>query len=107
MRLAEWRIEKGLKQQELADSLGCTQPYISYVERTVRANMPSTEFMERVYRLTRGAVAPNDFVFPNGLPDLSTELPLGLDPVPAPLLDMADANEGEGLADRQLQDIAA
>lgn len=105
MRLAEWRIREGLTQQELAEALGCTQPYISYVERTVRANLPGVDFMERAYRFTRGAVAPNDFVFPNGMPDLDApELPLAA----APLFDGADLKTGgDTVADKDLQDIAA
>lgn len=66
MRLAEWRKQEGYNQQQLADALGVTQPTISYWERSDdRAigspKVPSPDVVKRIWTLTRGAVAPNDF----------------------------------------------
>lgn len=87
MRLADWRKAEGLKQSELADRIGVTQASISYLERArCRPQIPSHELMVRIYRLSKGAVAPNDFY---DLPDLDT-LELALEvPGAAPLLDSA------------------
>lgn len=108
MRLATWRREKGLTQEELASRLGCTQPYISLLERSAEPAAPSSDFMRRLCRLTRGAVTPNDIVFPDGLPDFDTaELPFE---APAPLLDGAGAGHGDAekaSPEGQLQDLAA
>lgn len=84
MRLAEWRKQQGLKQWELAERLGCSQPFISLIERADDGQVPSREWMVKIYQLTRGAVAPNDFY---DLPPIGQlELPIG-PPAPAPLFD--------------------
>jgi len=83
MRLAEWRIEQGLTQSELAARLGCDQSYISLIERSTDPQTPRRHWMLKIYRLTRGAVTPNDFY---DLPDLNQPA-LQLE-FPAPLLDM-------------------
>jgi transcriptional regulator with XRE-family HTH domain len=68
MRLVEWRRQEGLSQVELADRLGCDQSYVSLIERGEPERMPRRDMMVKIYRVTRGAVAPNDFY---DLPDLS------------------------------------
>lgn len=81
MRLVDWRREEGLSQQELADHLGCTQSFISLIERAVDPQIPrDPRFIVRLYRFTRGAVTANDFY---DYPDIdSGELPLEAAPVP-------------------------
>lgn len=88
MRLAEWRKEQGYTQQQLADALGVNQCNISFWERAVDAVLPQPDFMRRIWTLSRGAVAPNDFY---DLPPIDQlQLP-GLAPADsAPLL--ADAS---------------
>lgn len=86
MRLAEWRIEQGLTQAELADRLGCDQSYISLIERATDPQIPRRQWMLKIYRLTHGAVRPDDFY---NLPILEQlKLPLEDDaPASAPLFD--------------------
>jgi transcriptional regulator with XRE-family HTH domain len=82
MRLVEWRRQEGLTQQELADALGCTQSFVSNMERANDPQKPRDDAMVvRIYRVTKGQVAPNDFY---DLPDLSVpELQLGAsEPLP-------------------------
>lgn len=101
MRLAEWRKWKGLSQEQLAAELGVTQPTISLLERWPDNSVPGAELMLRIYRLTHGAVAPNDFY---NLPELE-QLTLSLEdaprasPAPLPLLEPAvDQPEPERIA---------
>lgn len=61
MRLAEWRKQEGYTQQRLADELETAQSWIALIERSNDAKVPAPELMRRIYRLTRGAVTPNDF----------------------------------------------
>lgn len=61
VQLAEWRKQAGYSQQQLADALAVTQPTISYIERANDPQMPQPDLMRRIFALTRGAVAPNDF----------------------------------------------
>ncbi|MEA3036826.1 MAG: hypothetical protein QOH04_2603 [Sphingomonadales bacterium] len=105
MRLSAWRREEGLTQEELAQQLGCTQPYISDLERKNRPSPPSSDFLDRLYRLSRGAVTPNDVIFPYGLPDIDTpELQLE---APAPLLDVNARPGANAIRARECQDLAA
>lgn len=64
MKLAAWRKQEGLSQDELATALETTQGYVSRIERPARAKdfrMPGLRMMIDIYRLTAGAVTPNDF----------------------------------------------
>lgn len=66
MRLAEWRKQHGYDQQQLADLLGITQPTVSCLERSHdravgQPQVPKPDLMKRIWKLTRGACAPNDF----------------------------------------------
>lgn len=61
MRLAEWRKQQGWKQDRLAAELDSSQPFVSEIERAVDPKIPGRNLMVRIWRLTRGAVAPNDF----------------------------------------------
>lgn len=69
MRLAIWRKKEGKTQAWLADALGCTQPYISQIERAEHRYVPGPAMMIEIYRLSNGEVQPNDFY---ELPDLRT-----------------------------------
>lgn len=85
MRLYDWRKEQGWNQQQLAERLGCSQGFVSCIERAVDAQIPGRELMDKIHQLTRGAVTPTDFYYLSPL----GQLPLQLDlPTPAPLLDM-------------------
>jgi transcriptional regulator with XRE-family HTH domain len=90
MRLAEWRRERRMTQSELASAIGCTQSAISNFERAdtlARSQIPGPDLIVAIYRLTRGAVTPNDFY---SLPPLDQlELPM-TNPAPAPLLEGAE-----------------
>lgn len=61
MKLAAWRKQEGRTQEWLANELGCSQPYVSQIERSSDAIIPGPEIMERVFLVTGGAVEPNDF----------------------------------------------
>ena len=61
MKLAEWRKREGKTQEELAAELGCSQPYVSQIERARNPIVPGTEILERIFLVTDGAVEPNDF----------------------------------------------
>jgi transcriptional regulator with XRE-family HTH domain len=90
VRLAEWRKLQGWKQDELAGELGCTQPFISEIERASAPKIPGRAWMVKIYQLTRGAVTPNDFY---DLPPIGQlELPIG-PPAATPLLDCVAADE--------------
>lgn len=86
VRLVEWRKEKGWTQDELADALDCSQPFVSLIERRSNPQIPGRDQMIRIHRLTKGAVSPNDFY---DLPPLGQlDLPIE-DLDPAPLLERA------------------
>lgn len=87
MRLAEWRKEQGWTQDELAAALDCSQPFISLIERRTGGQIPSRDWMLKIWRLTKGLVAPNDFY---DLPPIG-QLELPMEATPAPLLDALDA----------------
>lgn len=102
MRLAAWRREKGLTQEDLARALDCTQPYVSVIERLTDPVIPSVDVMIRIYIVTRGAVSLYDMAFPNGMPDFETpELALA---APAPLFEREDDPAPQSAA--LLQDAA-
>lgn len=61
MKLAEWRKSKGWTQAELAEQIGCTQPYVSQIERAVDPIVPGPALMIEIYQLSGGQVQPNDF----------------------------------------------
>lgn len=61
MKLALWRKKEGVTQVELAEQLGCSQSYISQIERARDPIVPGPGIMAEIYRLTGGAVQPNDF----------------------------------------------
>lgn len=61
LKLAEWRKREGKTQEWVAAELGCTQPYISQIERATQPIIPGAEVMERIFLLTNGEVEPNDF----------------------------------------------
>jgi len=95
MRLAEWRISEGMTQAQLADRLGCEQSFISQIERAHDPMIPRRRFMLSIFRLTFGAVTPNDFY---NLPVLEQlVLPMG-DDQPASLRVLAPAPLLEGAA---------
>jgi transcriptional regulator with XRE-family HTH domain len=84
VRLAEWRDKVAkLTQQQLAIELGCSQPFISLIERAVDPQIPGPEWMIKIYRLTKGDVSPNDFY---DLPERG-QFELPLEPTPAPLFE--------------------
>jgi len=61
VKLAAWRKREGRTQEWVATELGCTQSYVSQIERASRPIIPGPEIMERVFVMTAGAVEPNDF----------------------------------------------
>lgn len=61
MKLAEWRKKMGWTQAQLAGELGCTQPYISAIERAIDPVVPGPALMIEIFSRTAGAVQPNDF----------------------------------------------
>lgn len=86
MRLAKWRKDREMSQQDVADAIGCTQPYVSAIERSISLGgyMPGRTLAIAIYRLTKGAVTPNDFY---DLPPIG-QLDLPIEELrPAPLLE--------------------
>jgi transcriptional regulator with XRE-family HTH domain len=69
VRLAVWRKKMGKTQAWLADELGCSQSYISQIERVEHPYVPGVAMMIEIYLLSHGQVQPNDFYV---LPDLRT-----------------------------------
>ena len=61
MRFVDWRKRKGMTQVEAAARLGVTQPYISTIERAKDNAIPGPAVMIEIFRMTGGAVQPNDF----------------------------------------------
>lgn len=68
MKLAEWRRKEGMTQAAMAVELGCSQSYISQIERAVDAVVPGPAVMIAIYNLTGGRVQPNDFYALPSLP---------------------------------------
>lgn len=68
VKLAKWRKMQGMTQSALANALGCTQPYVSQIERAQNPMVPKHELMARIFDLTNGQVGPTDFY---DLPNLS------------------------------------
>lgn len=66
--MASWRKKEGMTQAELADVLGCSQSYVSQMERANDPIIPGPGIMIALYTLTFGEVQPNDFY---ELPDLA------------------------------------
>lgn len=67
MKLVAWRRQESMTQADLADRLGCSQSYVSQMERAVDPIIPGPAIMIALYELSEGAVQPNDFY---DLPDL-------------------------------------
>jgi transcriptional regulator with XRE-family HTH domain len=61
LKLAAWRKREGQTQDWLAAELGCSQPYISQIERVDGPIVPGPAIMIEIFRLTGGFVTPNDF----------------------------------------------
>ena len=61
VKLVEWRKKLGWTQAQLAAELGCTQPYISAIERAIEPVVPGPALMIEIFSRTEGAVQPNDF----------------------------------------------
>ena len=57
-----------MTQGQLADLLGCSQPYVSQIERSSSPIIPGPSLMVQIFAATGGNVEPNDFY---RLPDLS------------------------------------
>lgn len=70
MKLAAWRKRAAMTQAALAELLGCSQSYISQIERATDPMVPSKDALARIYEVTGGAVEPNDFY---DLPALSPQ----------------------------------
>lgn len=68
MRLAVWRREAGMTQTELANMLGCSQAYVSSMERPRDWAVPCPALVIELYVLSGGAVGPGDWY---DLPDLA------------------------------------
>lgn len=76
MKLKAWREEKGRSLKSVADELGTDIATVFRWEvepGEPNRRIPNEGYMCGLYRLTGGAVTPNDFY---DLPDLSPELPL-------------------------------
>jgi DNA-binding XRE family transcriptional regulator len=61
VKLAAWRRMKGMTQAALAAELGCSQSYVSQMERPKGWIIPGPDVMGEIHRVTNGAVEPNDF----------------------------------------------
>ncbi len=59
VKLAVWRRNQGLTQQQLADELGCIVTTVARYETGRRK--PDDATMMGIFGLTGGAVQPNDF----------------------------------------------
>jgi transcriptional regulator with XRE-family HTH domain len=103
MRLADWRIEQGWTQQQLADAIGCNQASVSYLERSSgdhRGQIPKRELMLTIFRVSRGAVTPNDFYNLPAFDQLA--LPIG-DDAPGPLLQRMTESQSDALVMTDVQ----
>lgn len=70
MKLAAWRKKKCWTQAQLAEALGCSQSYVSQIERANDPLIPGKDLAARLYEISDGAVEPNDFY---DLPTLSRQ----------------------------------
>jgi transcriptional regulator with XRE-family HTH domain len=70
VRLAVWRKKAGKTQADLAAALGCSQSYISQIERADNPLVPGPAIIIEIYRISDGAVMPNDYY---DLPDLTAQ----------------------------------
>lgn len=61
VKLAAFRKSKGWTQAELGSRLGCSQAYVSQIERATDPLIPGPELMGRIFEVSEGAVEPNDF----------------------------------------------
>ncbi|MBT0667011.1 helix-turn-helix transcriptional regulator [Novosphingobium profundi] len=61
MKLAAWRREEEMTQAQLADELGCSQSYVSQMERSSDPMIPGPVIMVQIYVMSCGRVQPNDF----------------------------------------------
>ena len=61
MKLAKWRNQEGMTKADLAGELGCSQSYVSQIERARDPIIPGPGIMCVIYVLTSGQVQPNDF----------------------------------------------
>jgi transcriptional regulator with XRE-family HTH domain len=102
VRLAEWRKQQGWTQDELAGQLDCSQSFVSLIERATDPQIPGRDWMVKIYQLTRGAVAPNDFY---ELPPIG-QLELPIEPSPAPLFDAPEVDKNDVAAAPELQAAA-
>lgn len=50
-----------MTQSQLADALGCSQSYVSQMERANDPMIPGPPIMIELYLLSAGMVQPNDF----------------------------------------------
>lgn len=50
-----------MRQAALADLLGCSQSYVSQIERATDPIVPGPAIMIAIFQLTGGEVQPNDF----------------------------------------------
>ena len=64
MRLVEWMAETAISQGQLARDLGCTQTAISRYLSGQRVPRPSVMLL--IYKVSDGAVTPNDLVLGDG-----------------------------------------
>jgi len=67
VKLTAWRRQNGKTQAWLADQLGCSQSYVSQIERAANPTVPRKDIAMAIFAVTDGAVTPNDFY---DLPDL-------------------------------------
>lgn len=63
-----WRRREQMTQAELAEELGCSQSYVSQMERAVDPIIPGPAIMIALYELSYGEVDPNSFY---DLPEVS------------------------------------
>ena len=61
MKLAAWRKREGKSQEWVAAQLGCTQPYVSLIEKKRDPAIPNREVMKRIYIMTRREVLPTEW----------------------------------------------
>lgn len=61
MKLVTWRRQEGMTQAELAEKLGCSQSYVSQMERAADPIIPGPAIMIALFELSSGKVDPNSF----------------------------------------------
>lgn len=68
MNLRDWRVSKGLTQENVGKLIGVGGVTVCRYENGER--IPPREIMEQIIKLTKGEVTPNDFfVFPKHMPN--------------------------------------